>query len=111
MSQSILIIRLSSLGDIILTTPLMMELRKKYPDARIDFLVRKEYAGIVQQFPCISNLIILDTSKGKGEIQRINKELYDSKYDHILDLHNNIRSRLLRKNLGGKLHIIKKRTF
>ncbi len=111
MPKSILIIRLSSLGDIILTTPLVQELRKKYPDAKIDFLVRKEYADIALQFPWVSEVIILDTSKGKEEIRKINQELQNRKYDHVLDLHNNIRSKLLRKNLGSKLHVINKRIF
>ncbi len=109
--KSILIIRLSSLGDIILTSPLVQELRRKYPDARIDFVVRKEYADIVRQFSWLSNIYILDTSKGAEEIQRLRGELHQNNYDHILDLHNNFRSIKLRKGLGGKLHIINKRTF
>ena len=109
--KSILIIRLSSLGDIILTTPLVQELRRKYPDASIDFVVRKEYADIVRQFPWVSNTYILDTSKGAEEIQRLRNELQKNNYDHILDLHNNFRSIKLRKGIGGKLHIINKRTF
>jgi lipopolysaccharide heptosyltransferase II len=109
--KSILIIRLSSLGDIILTTPLVRELRKKYPDARIDFVVRKEFADIVEQFPWVSNIHILDTSKGTEEIQRLRSELRKNNYTHILDLHNNFRSKKLRKGLGGKLHIINKRSF
>src|SRR4051794_11717519 len=106
--KKILLIRLSSLGDIILTSPLAQELRNKYPDAKIDFLVRKEYADIVMQFPWVSEVIVIDTSKGSDEIWRINRELQQRNYDHVLDLHNNIRSRLLRKNLGT-LHIINKR--
>ncbi len=109
--NSILIIRLSSLGDIILTTPLLRELRRKYPDARIDFVVRKEYADIVQKFPWLSSIYILDTSKGTEEIQRLRAELNQNNYHHILDLHNNFRSIKLRKGLGEKIHVINKRTF
>ena len=108
---SILIIRLSSLGDIILTSPLVKELRRKYPDARIDFVVRKEYAEIVEQFPWVSNIYILDTSKGTEEIEKLRLGLRKNHYTHILDLHNNFRSIKLRKGLRGKLHIINKRTF
>lgn len=109
--KNILLIRLSSLGDIILTSPLVRELRRKYPDARIDFVVRREYADIVRLFPWISNIYILDTAKGTEEIQRLRSELQNNRYDHILDLHNNFRSVKVRKNLGGKLHIVNKRTF
>jgi len=107
----ILIIRLSSLGDIILTTPLIRELREKYPDARIDFVVKKDYAGIVQQFPWLSNIYTLDSSIGSEEIVQLKKELKKNNYDHILDLHNNFRSVKLRKGIGGKIRIINKRTF
>jgi heptosyltransferase-2 len=109
--RSILIIRLSSLGDIILTTPLIQELRRKYPDARIDFVVKKEYAEIVRRFPWLSNISILDTSKGTKEIHRLNGEFRRTGYDHVLDLHNNFRSRRLRRGLAGSLHIVDKRTF
>ncbi|MFI5264896.1 MAG: lipopolysaccharide heptosyltransferase II [Candidatus Kapaibacterium sp.] len=109
--MSILIIRLSSLGDIILTTPLLQEMRRKYPEARIDLVVKKEYAGIVSQFPWLSNIFALDTIKGTEEIQRLNGEFKNAGFDHILDLHNNFRSNRLRKGLTGKIHIINKRTF
>ncbi len=109
--MKILIIRLSSLGDIILTSPLIQELRRKYPDARIDFVVKKEYAEIAGQFLWLSNIYIIDTTKGTEEIQRLNGELKETGYDHILDLHNNFRSRRIRRGLSGSLAIINKRTF
>ncbi len=108
---SILIIRLSSLGDIILTSPLIQELRRKYPDARIDFVVKKEYAEIVNRFPWLSNIFVLDTAKGTQEIQRLNGKFKKTGYDHILDLHNNFRSRRLRSGLSGALYVVNKRTF
>src|SRR3954462_92534 len=108
---SILVVRLSSLGDIILTTPLIQELRTKYPDARIDFVVKKEYAEIAQQFAWLTNIYSLDTTGGSTEIQKKKNELKKNTYDHILDLHNNFRSRNLRRGIGGKIHIIDKRTF
>ncbi|MEP7236095.1 MAG: glycosyltransferase family 9 protein [Ignavibacteriota bacterium] len=111
MPQSILIIRLSSLGDIILTTPLIQELRRRYPDARIDFVVKKEYVEIAKLFSWLSNIYSLDTVKGTEEIQRLNREFKNAGYDHILDLHNNFRSRRLRSGLGGALHVVNKRTF
>ena len=111
MAIKILIIRLSSLGDIILTTPLVQELRKKYPDARIDFVVKKEYAEIVEQLPWLSTIYTIDTTKGNEEIPKLKNDLKKNNYDHILDLHNNFRSIKLRKGIGGKIHIINKRTF
>ncbi|UCF63918.1 MAG: glycosyl transferase, partial [bacterium] len=55
--QKILIIRFSSLGDIVLATPLISRLRKKFPEAQVDFLIRIEYAELLQFNPKINNLI------------------------------------------------------
>lgn len=74
-------------------------------------MVRKEYADIVKQFPWLSNIHILDTKKGRNEVVKINEELKHIHYDHILDLHKNIRSVQLRKGLSGKLHAVNKRTL
>ncbi|MFI5263874.1 MAG: lipopolysaccharide heptosyltransferase II [Candidatus Kapaibacterium sp.] len=109
--MKILILRLSSLGDIILTTPLIQELRAKYPEARIDLVLKKEYTGIADHFPWLSHIFALDTTKGTSEIQRLNGEFKKIGFDHVLDLHNNFRSRRLRRGLGGSLHVIDKRTF
>ncbi len=97
--KKILIIRLSSLGDIILTEPLCRALREKYPDAEIDFLVKKEFAEIVSLFGSISNVIIYDENM-KG-----------SEYDVVLDVHNVLRSKRIRSKFGKKIFVINKRTF
>ncbi|MDP4221137.1 MAG: lipopolysaccharide heptosyltransferase II [Bacteroidota bacterium] len=111
MPESILIIRLSSLGDIILTFPLIEELRKKYPDARIDFVSKKEYTGILNLIPWLSTTYSLDTMKGAVAIADLQRILEANTYDHVLDLHNNFRSRKLCRVLRGKLHVINKRSF
>src|SRR5579872_6742926 len=88
-----------------------MELRKKYPNARIDFVVKKEYVGIVEQFPWLTTVLALDPHMGDEEIVRLRTELKKNNYDHILDLHNNFRSIKLRNSLGKEIHIINKRSF
>jgi heptosyltransferase-2 len=99
LTKKILIIRLSSLGDIILTEPLTRALREKYADAEIDFLVKKEFKGIIDLFETVSNVLIYDeTVLPKG-------------YDVVLDIHNVLRTRRIRRGLGKKLFVINKRTF
>ncbi len=110
-NPSILIIRLSSLGDIILTTSLLQGLRKKYPAARIDLIVKKEFAGIASEFPWLSNIFSLDTSKGIAGIQEMNAGFRKIPYDHVLDLHYNFRSRRLRRGVSGIHSVIDKRTL
>ena len=54
--EKILIIRLSSLGDVLLTTPLIRSIKKKNPSIQIDFVVRKEFIEAVQNNPNLSKI-------------------------------------------------------
>lgn len=92
--QSFLIIRFSSIGDILLATPLLRCLRNMYPEARIDFLVKKEFRQVLSGNPHINNLIVFD-KHAKGEIKRIRKQVKQTSYTHIVDIQSNIRSLLI----------------
>lgn len=59
--KKVLIIRLSSLGDILLTTPLVRSLKNQLPSLEIDFLLRKEYQDVYKYNSQISNLYVLKT--------------------------------------------------
>lgn len=89
--KSFLIIRLSSIGDVILTTPLIRCLRKAYPQSRIDFLVKKQFVDVIAANPHIDNIITFDTKADK-ELGRIKKLVKANHYTHIIDLQKNIRS-------------------
>ncbi|HZW69896.1 MAG TPA: hypothetical protein VFF57_03430 [Hanamia sp.] len=82
-----LIIRFSSIGDIVLTTPVVRCLRKKYPHAVIHYLTKKKFAVILQSNPYLDKVVLLedDLKKNIEEIEREN-------YDHIIDLHHNLRT-------------------
>ncbi|MCK4641049.1 MAG: hypothetical protein KAU06_06910, partial [Candidatus Marinimicrobia bacterium] len=62
--QNILIIRLSSLGDIVFLTPVFRVLRNKFPDARIDCLTKVEFQPLLQHNPFISNVLTFDSGEG-----------------------------------------------
>jgi heptosyltransferase-2 len=109
--HKILIIRLSSIGDIVLATPLVRVLRKKFQDSQIDFIVKKEFSELLRYNPHITNLIELDTSKGFKELLRLKHQILKEKYDLIIDIHNNFRSVFLRTFSGAKVVKINKRVF
>jgi len=97
--QKILVIRLSSLGDVVLTLPVFQRLRSSFPDAHIAVLVKDAYADVLRGESSINEVLTL----GRGEsifavCSRIRKE----KFDTILDLHANIRSRLVCWLSGAK---------
>lgn len=99
-----LIIRLSSLGDIVLTTPVIKALKERYPDAVVDFLVKKEYHNLLSVNPHLNRIITLDSNgvhKGLNGLLKISKELRAGGYTHVIDLHGNLRSRIITSFLPG----------
>lgn len=87
-----LIIRFSSIGDIILTTPLIRCLRHAYPGSQIDYLVKKEFAAVLTQNPYLSNIIPFDKTGRKKELMKTRKLVKENQYTHIIDIQRNIRS-------------------
>lgn len=107
----ILIIRLSSIGDVILTTPILKSLKEKYPEIIIDFLVMKNFKDAIEGNPYVDNLILFDKSKGDGfkSLVSLGKKLKKNNYTYVFDLHSKIRSKIISKAIGGKIHTYKKR--
>jgi ADP-heptose:LPS heptosyltransferase len=94
--MKILIIRFSSIGDIVLTTPVIRCIRKTYPDADIHFLVKKNFSGIVLANPHINRVLTLS-----GDIHATIEILKNEKFDYIIDLHNNLRTLRIKRALKG----------
>ncbi len=90
-----LIIRFSSVGDIILSSLLLRVLHKRFPECRIDYLVKKEYADLVRFNPHIANVIEFPVSSGVRELHEIRRVIRNSQYDLIVDIHDSIRSRYI----------------
>ena len=95
--KKILIIRLSSFGDIILTFPLINLIRNKFPQVHISFLVKEKYADLVRLNPKVNEVITL---WGTNE-DAIKREISASGYDIVIDLQNNPRSRIMTAGLSN----------
>jgi heptosyltransferase-2 len=107
--SKILIVRLSSLGDILLTTPLIRALKKKNPEAQIDFVLREEYEELLINNPHLTK--IYKYTNHKFEKQIIFNSILDEEYDLAIDLQNNLRSRELVRILKGTVVKFKKNNF
>lgn len=94
----ILIIRFSSIGDIVLTTPVIRVLKKQL-GAEVHFLTKKQYTTILASNPYLSRIIEFD-----GNLRQVRWELKAQQYDRIIDLHNNLRSRLITWGLFSPTH-------
>lgn len=109
--KKLLLIRLSSLGDILLTTPVLAALRDKFPDARIDLVTGTEYGPLAPLLPGRPRVHLFNKSEGLIGLLHLRRELQSEGYDAVLDLHNNLRSRVLRRGLSRRLYVMRKRTM
>ena len=102
---SICIIRLSSLGDIVLLTPMIRVLRKQWPNARIDMIVAEQFSEVLKYNPRLDNVYTVQTNSGIRRLLAEKKRLHSlmSTYDLVIDAHGSIRSRILRIGLGKSL--------
>ncbi|MDY0091542.1 MAG: glycosyltransferase family 9 protein [Candidatus Vecturithrix sp.] len=94
--QNIIIIRFSSFGDIVLTTPLVRALRTRFPDARIDFVVKQEFAELLSTNPHLTTVYPFRKKSGVQGLYRFAQDLRRNHYDLCIDIHANFRSYLLR---------------
>ncbi|MDT8324479.1 MAG: lipopolysaccharide heptosyltransferase II [Bacteroidota bacterium] len=109
--RKILLIRLSSIGDIILTTPMLRVLKARYPEVQLHFAVRREFSDLLRRNPHIDRLIAVDTAQGTQALRALNLKLTGEQYDAVFDLQNNFRSRLLRNGLSRSMQAIDKRQW
>ncbi|MBU0474820.1 MAG: glycosyltransferase family 9 protein [Bacteroidetes bacterium] len=103
--KRILVIRLSSLGDVLLTTPLLRVLKFKFPSSQIDYLIKSGFLDAIKLNPNLSRIISWQSDKD-FEAKLI--ELKKNNYDLIIDLQNNLRSKKIVSKLGKNSFTFKK---
>ncbi|HUT98517.1 MAG TPA: glycosyltransferase family 9 protein [bacterium] len=84
-----LVIRLSSMGDVILTTPFLRALRRRFPEAEVHFLTKALYAGLIASHPAVDRVLRFDES---APLLETGRRLRGERYDAVFDLHKNLRS-------------------
>ncbi|MCK4577756.1 MAG: glycosyltransferase family 9 protein, partial [Candidatus Marinimicrobia bacterium] len=95
-----LVIRFSSIGDIILSTPVVKALKAKHPELHIDYLVHEKYAPLVDCFdPAPDCTVKFPASIMTGDLPAFSRELAKTPYDLVVDLHDSLRSKVVRKFL------------
>lgn len=92
-----LIIRFSSIGDIVLTTPVIRCLKKQIATAQIHYLTKSNYSSILVNNPYIDKLHLLEEN-----FDELMRELRDEDFDYIIDLHHNLRSLKVKRALEKK---------
>lgn len=101
--MKILIIRFSSIGDIVLTSPVVRCIHEQIAGVEIHYLTKFAYRDIIASNPYITRKIYV-----KEDLANVLKELKKERYDFILDLHNSMRSFLVRLYLGRPSDVVNK---
>ena len=91
-----LIIRFSSFGDIVQNLSILPQIKKRYPDCQIDWLVRSDMAGVLEGQSQIRKSWSFDRSSGLNGLIELGKQLRKENYDIVYDAHANTRSWILK---------------
>ncbi len=112
--QKILITRFSSMGDIVLTTPVIRALRRTFPEAQIDYVTKRHFAELLHSNPRLNTVYAYDSRTGFAGLRALGKQLREQRYDLLVDIHNNLRTRLLhalirpRRSVSYSKHLIRR---
>ncbi len=82
-----MIIRFSSIGDIVLTSPVIRCIKKQLPHVELHYLTKKAFSILLESNPYIDKVHLMD-----GDLSKTLKELEAENFDFIIDLHNNLRT-------------------
>lgn len=92
--MKVLIIRFSSIGDIVLTSPVIRCIKQQLPGVQLHYFTKASFRSVVAHNPYIDKCYFLEDG-----LDRVISELKREKYDYIIDLHHNIRTLRVKKAL------------
>lgn len=101
--MKILVVRFSSIGDVVLTTPVIRAIKEQCPDFEIQFITKEVFRSLVEYNPHISKVHTF-----KRSIKEVMPQLKLERFDRIIDLHHNLRSVILSFYLGVKAERFRK---
>ena len=112
--MKMLVIKPSSLGDVIHALPFLNAVRESFPKAEIDWVISKNLKGLLEDNPLINDLIVLDKDSWKSisklpktiaGIARLKRELKKKKYDIVIDLQGLLRSGLIARSTPAAMKV------
>ena len=95
--MKILVIRFSSIGDIVLTTPVVRCIKKQLPEAELHYVTKAAFEDVLKHNPYIDKLWLL-----KDNFAALAKQLRQEHFDYVVDLHGTLRRFSLGKVAAGR---------
>ncbi|AEA43643.1 glycosyl transferase family 9 [Fluviicola taffensis DSM 16823] len=105
-TMKILVVRFSSIGDVVLTTPVVRCLKEQIEQVEIHFITKKGFKAVLEHNPNIDRIITIEKS-----VDEVVEKLKSEQYDYVIDLHNNIRTLRLKRALKVKSFAFPKKNF
>ena len=109
--ENILVVKLSAIGDVIHALPVSYAIKEQYPEAHLTWVVEQAAYAILEDNPCIDELILFEKAKFRSiggflrEIGPFRRRLRTRRYDASLDLQGLFKSAAIAWNAGAKLRI------
>jgi heptosyltransferase I len=111
--RRILLIKLSAVGDVVHTIPVLNKLRRRYPSARIDWLVTPAIADLIRHHPAVTNVVLFMRQDwatpwrpaALGRVAKLAAELRHARYDLIVDMHGQFRTAFFTLAAGAPVRI------
>src|ERR1700736_247262 len=108
-----LLIKLSAVGDVVHTIPVLNKLRRRYPSARIDWLVTPAIADLIRHHPAVSNVVLFMRqdwatpwrAAALARVAKLAAELRRARYDLIVDMHGQFRTAFFTLATGAPVRI------
>ena len=93
--MKLLVIRFSSIGDILLTSPVVRAIKQQLKDVELHFLTKQAYRSLVEHSPHIDKLHVIEE-----DVNEVIPRLKEERFDLVVDLHHNLRSWRVKRALG-----------
>lgn len=101
--MKVLVIRFSSIGDIVLTTPIVRCIKQQVPNPEIHFIVKNHFLAVIDHNPHIHRIHTFENS-----VRECLPELRSQNFDHVIDLHHNFRSAQVKRAIKAPAHSFNK---
>jgi len=93
----ILVVRFSSIGDVVLTTPVLRCIKQQVKGVELHFFTKQNFSSVIENNPYIDKVFAI-----KDSIYEVVRDLKKENYDYVIDLHHNLRTFKLKLALGKK---------